>query len=455
MEIENNGVGVPDNSAAAGTQLESDPVVDNISDDGLDTAGTDTVEGDQQTTNESEDDYSQYVVETPQDTDLVKKLRGLVKTKFDDYKSRIESQQQPSLTQEQLDAIEMVNGLYGFDTESGKPTAKTFVDKLVQRDFGLAEQTLYDLVNTPVPNAEYQGYTLAHRLLEQMGLDPFKIEDLRALSRGEHTSFTPTTDVPDLIPKEYTEAYKEFNEVARSDIEIYLNSDDPNQRAAALQMLQDRQTVINNRAADVQRQQQMEMQFNSEVVQEVDNQLSTTYQGLLDGIKKNPAYTEIKVSANDQIDSMVKNTLIAQLTALADPNSVFASQGLAAFENIGIKIDAKQVTDLMETIEKETAIAVKADKAGKLQNRDYSAHVQAALGRRNSAVQRVLALANKYFSEALGTMTNKQVTRPTPNSGIPNISGITPSQGQEQQKRSFSTLEALALETARTLQNNQ
>lgn len=468
----NNGVGVPDTSASAGTEVVAEqPQVDSISDsdqsvvqaDPADIFSFPTIEtGEEVPLAESaEDPFSEFkelAQEQQGDSDLVRKLRGIVKTKFEDFQSRY---QQPQIDDEAAKAMDLVKDLYGFDTQTGAPTTVNFARKLAQQDLNLAQQTMLDLASVEVPNANVQGYTLAHQFLEQLGLDPFKIEELRQYSRGEINPLDAgvSVEVPSYIPQQYANAYKSMNEVLRTDLDIYMTSDNPDQRSAALQMLQDKSVVMAQEQAYRQQQSQMQQQFAQEVNTTVEQNLDKTYQGLLDGIKKNPAYTGVKLSSNPQIDQTVKDSLIAQINALADPRSILATQAVRSFDALGVKVDINKVEQLLSTIANETEVAVKADKLSKVHNRDYSTHVQQALTRRNSAINQTLSLANKYFSEALSAMTNqsKQVSNGVSmEGGMPNISGMSGFQPDSQEGRkslSQSELENFALNTARQLQN--
>lgn len=458
------GAGVPDNSASTGTET---PIsVESISNSGVETTQPEVLETESQaeatteTPVPTEDtdlaaDFEAAIKEQPNDTELIKRLRNLAKTKYEDYQTRV---QQPTIDSRAQEQQELVQELYGFDMERGVPTTQGFAQKLAAKDIGLAQQTFMDLGTIEVADEGIQGYTLGHRYLESIGLDPFKIEELRAFSRGEiNGEKFGVVESPDFIPTEYAAAYKQLPEVLRTDIDIYLTGQNPDQRAAALQLLQDKQSVISQAAATQENFRTAEMNFNNEVSTTVAAELDTAYKGLLGAVKQNPAYTGVKVSSNPHVDSTVKDSIISQINALGDPRSILAQQAVETFRTLGVQVDMPKVEKLLGDIESNTQIAVKAEKLGKLQNRDYSTHVQEALGRRSAAISQTIALANKYFSDTLAVLTKSVTGEITTETGLPNIYGGVPQNTGDAPRKNltFAELDTAALSVARSLREAQ
>lgn len=460
----NEGVGAPpDGSASAG----SDGVVPSLTPPVLETPGdllsanpdetiiSDPV-GDSQEepiSDELQSEIESVIEAQPNDSALVKKLRDLLKVKYEDFSSRVAQPTAQEPSENQKLAEELVNGLFEFDLEKG-PTTQKFAHTIAKKDIALAQQVLIDLANTPMDDS---GFTIGHKFLEQIGLDPYKIEELRQFSQGQINPVDyGIVKVHDKVPQELSEAYKSLSTVQRTDVDLYLDSENPEQLRAALATLKDRQTAINSERQTKQFQEQQQQRFTQEVTTATESDLETTYSGVLTALRSNPAYTNIAVSSDPNVDSMVKDSIIAQLNALGDPRSVLAQQAVKTFEARGVKVDLAKVGQLMQTIENSTQVAISADRMGKLQGRDYSTQIQEALARKSNAVSQLVALGNRYFSQALSNLTGV-TAQPNPKGSVPNLQGKNQAiQSQPSAKpKNFQDLDKEIAEIARSLQAAQ
>lgn len=331
----------------------------------------------------------------------------------------------------------MVDGLFDLDQQTFQPSTSRFVQKLVSTDSGIATQLMMDLSRVAVQNPDVEGWNLGHEFMKRIGLDPMKYNDLVALSRGEITGEQyGIQEMPEWIPEQYQEAYKQMNPVLRIDVDTYLRSTDPGQKAAGLQLLQDKNTVINNAVASQQRQQQEQATFMGDVNRTVNEQLELTFGGLLDSVAKNEVFTGIKVHTDDAVDRLVKSNVINGIAAMGDDNSVVAARAVQAFKDAGVEIDAAKVGGLLKTIRAETEIAVKAEKAARRQGLE-TMPVQAteALARRSKAVGEAIALANRYAAEALNRYSPPASRKDPPPPGEPNLGGGQGGQGDQGQRR--------------------
>lgn len=385
----------------------------------------------------------------PNDTDLVKKLRGLVKTKYDDFTSR----HQPELSDAQKEQLELVNGLFDFDLEQGVATTRNFAQNLAKKDLNLAQQAFQDLSQVPM---DENGFTLGHRFLESIGLDPYKIEELRQFSRGElNAAELGIVTAPPNVPKEYSEAYKSLDTVTRTDVDIYLDSENEGQKQAALRILRDRQSNIEYQRNMEQMQQRQQAQFSTEVNTAVESDLANTYSGMLSSLKQNPAYTSVAISADKNVDTMVKDSIISSLNALGDPRSVLAQQAVQMLEARGVKVDLPKIEGLMSQIEASTKKAISAERQGKLQGRDFTTQIQEALASKAQAVSQLVALGNRYFSQTLSNISGVP-TNPNPKGTIPQIDGAPASTTVTPPGiKSPKDLDAFIAETARSIAASQ
>lgn len=425
MDDLQNGVGAsPDGSASAGTPDEvstapelATPEQETTDESKIISEPSDQESPEAELSDDLQSEMESVIEANPNDSELIKKLRTLVKTKYEDYSSRV----QPELTPQQKDALDLVNGLFEFDTETGTPTTRNFAQKIAQKDVNLAAQAFDDLAMVPIDS---NGFTIGHKFLEKIGLDPYKIEELRQFSRGE---INPTdygiVAVHEGVPKELAEAYKSLDPVTRTDVDLYLDSENESQKMAAMRTLRNQQAVIDNDRYRQESEYRQQAQFNNEVMSSVEGDLQTTYSGVLNSLKTNPAYTNVTISSDKNVDAMVKDSVIAQLNALGDPRSVLAQQAVATLESQGVKVDVPKIEQLMNTIESSAKIAISAEKMGKLQGRDYSTQIQDALARKSAAVSSLIAIGNKYFSQVLANLTKTKTNTPSPKGGIPSLKG--------------------------------
>lgn len=462
MDLNNTpGVGEPDNSASAGTldlvdnvpSIEDAPSIVDESTIVSDTpAADDSAEDSAEISEDIKAEMESVIEAQANDSALVKKLRDLVKVKYDDFSSKVP---QSDLSESQQLAEELITGLFEYDVESG-PTTRSFAEKLAAKDMSVATQALSDLSNVQVdPDT---GWTLGHQFLESIGLDPYKIEELRQFSRGELAAPESYGIIPvhPSVPPEFAEAYKSLDQVTRTDVDIYLDSENEGQKLAAMRTLRNQKTVMDTDRMREEGQKQFQAQFTNEVTTALETDLETTYTGLMTSLKSNPAYVNVAVSADKNIDTMVKDTVIANLNALGDPRSVLAKQAVAQFESRGVQVDLPKITSLMQTIEDTTKIAITAEKQGKLQGRDYSTQIQDALSRKSQAMASLTALGNKYFSQVLANLTGSQVNSPNPKGSIPKLEG-TPAAPTSNTSgvKTFKELDAEILNIAKGLAATQ
>lgn len=456
MELGNQiGEGaLPDSSASAGTPEESivEPLNLDASDDA--TLGDQTISDAPDEGELSDDIQSEMksVIEAnANDSQLVRKLRDLVKTKYEDFASRTT----PELSPEQKEALELVNGLYDFDVTTGTATTRSFAEKIAAKDIGLASQAFEDLSSIPV---DENGFTLGHKFLEKIGLDPYKLEELRQFSRGELNPVDyGIVKVHEGVPRELSEAYKSLDPVTRTDVDIYLDSDNDAQRAAALRTLRNQQIVLNNEKYQHEQESRQKEMFSNEVTTATETDLQTTYSGVLNSLRQSPAYTNVTVSSDKNVDTMVKDSIITALNALGDPRSVLAQQAVQSLEARGVKVDVTKVGQLMQTIETATKTAITAERMGKLQGRDYSTQIQEALARKSTAVSGLVALGNKYFSQTLANLTGKALnTSANPKAGLTNFDGKSaPISSRPDGVKTMAELDAEILNIAKGLQASQ
>ena len=116
---------------------------------------------------------------------------------------------------------------------------------------------------------------------------------------------------------------------------------------------------------------------------------------------------------------------------LSEPDSVLGQQAYKYFETLGVKVNPKEIKDVIDMVSGSIETAVKADKGG------YSEPKAHALGMKRDALMRMQGLRNKIFAEAVTKLgaQQKQVAEGQAqtiqrNAGMPILSGSP--EGQQQ-----------------------
>lgn len=435
----NEDLSVEGNPEIPGSAAPLDEVLDDSFEEPLALEGEDSL---------SEEDLDlelqKATEETETDTDLVKKLRGFLKVKLEDYRSKVAGDQSQT-----AEPDELLTGLFGFDVDRGVPTAHEFARQLVAKDQNVATQALMDLASQQIRE---DGWTIGHEFLQRIGLDPYKIDDLIRFSKGEIQSNFTVETVPDVVPREYQEAYKSLSQVVRDDLELYLEGSQE-QKSSALQILRNEQYRIDNERENQRRADEFNKNFENSVLAEAETKLDETYSTLLDNVKKNPAFTTIPISSDPSVDAMVKGSIISQITALGDPNRLISRQAMDNFKQIGVDVNYDEIQKLMKAVEDNTLIAVKAEKAQGRDRRDYRIQIQDALQRKAASETKLLAMANKIFAQSLSKFKpNAQTTVPN---GLPtSIQGTPVSSQPKAGVRSFADLDALTSQIVQGIKAN-
>ncbi len=454
MLDESNGVGGFDSSVSADTSpVETTESVE-IAPQTVETTDVPTIEEVTETTTEAEDTDPEIEAEVEEllkteddktePTPLHKHLRQIIRQQ----KYELKSLKNAPPTENVAEAVELHQGLYAFDTEQGVPTTKPFAERVYQKSPEVAEQALWDLAN----QADANGMTLGHKFFEKVGLDPYRLDDYRKLTKGEIDGEQfGIIEVPSSIPPEYAETYKSLSPSLRYDLQFNLESDLPEGQRDALRMLDNEKFRFEAEKEKLQAQTVAEAEFRTSISQAVETQVLADYGNILDSIKKSPAFESVKIHSNPQIDSFAKESLITEINALGDPNSVLSNRAIARFDAMGVKVDKQTVQSLMSEIETQTQIAVTAEKNAKKTGRNYTPQIQEALNRKAEAVQKAVAYGNKIFSQALAKMTNG-TSEPKPVGGLPASKGNAPSANESAPKvMSPQELDNWILGTAKSL----
>lgn len=414
---ENNGVGVTDSvSTDAPTEAVQSPVTEEVQtvDAGTQEVPTEPIAAesiDEINLAEGADEAEAASIEKLEPS-LAKHLRKVIASKEAEIK-RLSSQPQ-EINQE---AVDLYNGLTSFDNERGVPSTKPFAEKLVAKDPTLAYQTVADIANMEVPGDE-NGWTFGHHFLKANGIDPTRLDDVRSFLEGNQPQMYQ--EIPEYVPAEYHEAFKNYSPQVRENLEYQLA--DPDQRQAALELLQDRQWRIDQRKEQERSQVETQARVAREVQTEIETGTVQTYSKFVDDFTTTPTYTNATVSGNPTVDGAIKFSLNQTLLNLAEPDSVAGKQALGYFQTLGINIPLKEIQEQIGMINGAIETSVKAEKGG------HSVHKSQADAIKAAALGRLSGLRNQIFAQAIKKMAGEQQQNATQlnNAGLPNFGDSTP-----------------------------
>lgn len=348
------------------------------------------------------------------DPDLVKNLRQTLRDRTVNYEAlnnylinNVPEQQNNTpaeLGEREQRAIGLYDSLFDFDPKSGIPVTEKFSNGLVEIGIGLASQVGFDLMAKPfVMEDRPEGWTVGHEYLKNIGLDPNKYQLLREVSEGKaNLREMGVVEIPDYVPASYTDAYKTLPHALRVDVDNYLSNTSNDIRSIGLQVLQDRHTNMQNETSRQQSRIEQENALNQEVIGTAAKLMEDSFTTILDSLKENPVYTSIKVSSEELIDSTFKDSLISQINALGDDNSILASRAMTNLAKYGVEVDRGQVKNLLTSIEKNANIIAKAERLQESNPKvDYNPQIENAKRNLGDAQLKATALGNKYFTTAL------------------------------------------------------
>lgn len=420
-ETLNLGVGDPSNAASAGQSGEQLALSNELSSIantlGDTTSEQNTVVPPTGTPTDQPDETAELINEAPDDTPLVKKLRGLLR----DRTTRQATVSDPVLDETQTSNLALVNSLFEFDMATGKPTTVNFAKKLAESNVLVASDVFSNLSGIPLKNDQYSNWTVAHEWLKTVvGIDPTRIEEFRAISEGRSQSPIPAT-VPEYIPREYAEAYKSLSPVVQADLDMYLSGDQPDRKAAAMQLLQDRNSTIQTQRMAEASEQETKVKLEKQVNSQVEAELTTAYNGIIDSIKDGEVFKTVKVNSNDTVDSALKESVLSQIIALGDANPVLSSRAKSNLTSLGVQVNSDKIQSILNSIEQSTSVIERAKLMQSNGQGDFSMHISQANSLRNSAISQAVGLANSYFQAALKAVSGSTIAPSDPTLPVPPI----------------------------------
>lgn len=368
---------------------------------------------------------------------LEKHLRKVISSKI------LESRKPVEYGETEKQAVDWYNSLHSFDNDTGQPTARAFAQKLVEKDVALAKQVGWDILTQPIDD---NGMTVGHEMLSRMGLDPYKMEEYRQLTRGEiQGSRFGIVEVPQTVPPDLAEAYKALSDINRGDVDIYLDSYDESQKQAGLEILRNKQDTMNFQRMREETDKANQEKFVAEVNSQIEKEERETFTQLVESFKDTPTYSTATVSGIPEIDASIKNTISMAILQLADTDTVSGQQALKFFEEWGVQVNPQEISGLINEISGNIQTVVKADKG------NYQVAKQEAHARKEDAVRRAGAKRNQIFAQTLTAMANKfkansegRTATLESNAGIFNVTGSAPTDNSAPKRSTIEIIQEMS-----------
>lgn len=320
-----------------------------------------------------------------------------------------------------LDAESLVKQLKSFDVSTGQPTSRPFAENLFTNDRETAEQ-LFEALAT---QTDEKGWTLAHHFLQKNGIDPTRIEEIQQFLRGE-VGKEYRSEVPEAIPREYQDAFKTLSKKNQEDVLYDLEDEDASDedRHAAMQVLRDRQFVLEQQREREASERQRAEQERRQDLERVTESAMTTYRSLFESLESSATLTNTTLSSNPVVDSVAKQAFLTQLNALGDPNTMLAERAAEFFKAHNVDINYNEIASLMNEMNEAFQVQVVAER------NNYPGYANEAKQTIKKSVAKLVALGNKYFVAYAKTVTGKgkedaerQAKALEQSSGMPIIDG--------------------------------
>jgi len=435
--IETSDVVVPETTATIGQETAtSEPAVnENLSAIESEPAPEDV---------ELDAEIDKQVAEKPEDVDDLKHFRQLLRNK--EKQVRELSKKTPEYSDTDREAIDLYNGLFAFDTAQGVPTSKDFAQKLVAKDKDLALNASWDIATQQLDES---GLTVGHLLLQKMGLDPYRLEELREFSQGKIKGDAyGMVEVPEFVPQEVAGAYKLLSQPMRDNVDFMLESGDPVQKQSALETLQDKQSTLEFKELKQRQEHESVQRTQMEITQAVDSHVTQTFTDFTNGFKDTPTYKTATISGNPQFDSGVKGVVSLAILGLSEPDSVMGKQSQQFFQELGVNVNPTEVSTLVNSVIQDIEAAEKAGKG------NFTTAKTEALKRKEQSMMRATGVRNRIFAETMTKLaaTMKAVSEGNgqkldANGGMPSLAGNGASTNGAQAK--VSTLDLIKTMTAK------
>lgn len=236
------------------------------------------------------------------------------------------------------DALSLYDGLNGYDTTRGAPSAHKAAEMLVEKQPEIA----YNLALNVMRHNTKEGTPFAELFTRNvLGLDPKRIADFQAISRGEipegYEGMIASTEDLAAINPSFHDAYKrltpKMREIVKEGMDQYAR---PDEKAEAQRILQDSLKAINDAKKDEQdaatKDANLAKNLETKAI-EIEGESTTNV-----GTRIQSGLDKLVFSSDVAVDLTMKQALNTQVFNLVHESQYVRNQAENYFKAIGVDI---------------------------------------------------------------------------------------------------------------------
>jgi hypothetical protein len=262
-------------------------------------------------------------------------------------------------------ALNLFDGLHGYDTTNGQPSAHKFAESLVQQDPEIAYNAALNIMRHSTKDGKPFAEVFTRHVL---GIDPARLKDFQAISKGEipegYEGFVPKAEELQIIPTEFHDAYKrltpKLREIVNDGFDQYATQAD---KTEAVRLLQESQKVISvdrQKAEDATKQEET-LRSNLEAKATEFEAASTE----TIGTRINSGLDKIAFSSDEAVDLTMKQAVGNQIFNLVHEAPFIRKSAEEYFTKMGVDVKTERpkidywFNRLSENIDIETVATLK------------------------------------------------------------------------------------------------
>jgi hypothetical protein len=239
-------------------------------------------------------------------------------------------------------ALSLLDGLNGYDTERGVPSAHKFAESLHQQNPEVAYNAALNLMRFSSKDGKPFAELFTRNVL---GLDPARLADFQAISKGEipegYEGMAASPDEIAAIEPQFHDAFKRLTpkqkEIVKDGYDQYATQ---TEKAEAVRVLQDSQKVIGDEKGKAEKKAQDEASFvkNLETkATEIEGQSTETI-----GTRIQSGLEKLVFSSDTAVDMTMKQAVNNQIFNLVNDSPYIRKTAENYFTAMGVDITAQR-----------------------------------------------------------------------------------------------------------------
>jgi hypothetical protein len=296
-------------------------------------------------------------------------------------------------------ALALVDSLNGYDLTTMQPSSKAFVEKL-NAD---SPDTAYNVAMNVLALTNKDGKAYAEIFTRNvLGLDPSRLADFQALSRGEvpegYEGIVAATKEFESIPEEYHDAYKRLGpkvrEIVQEGLEQFATAAE---KAEAMRLLSESQEQVNKVRKDAEDAAKADDVLRGELDTKAIELENATTESI--GTKVSRGLDRLAFSPDAVVNATMRSAVETRIFDLVHESSFIRGKAETYFTSVGVDMKAvrpqidRHYKTIQDNLDVETVASVKGQKAIATQAADRRAEAERHLA--SIALKLVAEVAKK------------------------------------------------------------